>query len=277
MRYTLLLILVVATQHNSYPWMDNYDPAFSISNCIESPPGFSRVQTKAGTFEHWLQNLPLMPEDSPVRTWDGGQKSNQNLHSAVVDLDFIGKNLQQCIDVIIRLRAEYLWSIGEADKVAFSYTCCKEKIAWSKWKNGWRTRIVKRNGRDAFEWIKEAEYDDSRKNFRKYLYDIMMYAGTWSLSENMYKSDPLEVKIGDAYIQGGAPGYGHGVLIVDMAESADGEKIMLLGQGFNPAENFNILKSVNDISPWFRVDFGERLDTPQWSFSKEHARKFQLN
>lgn len=270
-----LIGILLTSSGNPYPWLDGYDSKQNIEQQIDTPKGYIRTSLDPTSFAHWLRNLPMKPANTKVKLYDGTERWDQASQVGVIDLDFIGKNLQQCIDVIIRLRAEYLRSVGNADDIRFSYTCCKEKIAWTKWKNGWRTKIVKRNNRDTFEWIKRAEYDDSRKNFLDYLYHIMMYAGTSSLSENMKKIDPCDVQIGDAYIQGGAPGYGHGVIIVDMAISPrTGEKIMLLGQSYNPAENFNILKSNSDLSPWFRVWFDEKLETPHWSFTNQHARRF---
>jgi len=261
-------------QINFYPWIKNYDSNNTIATRIKAPQGYKRTQLAEESFENWLRNLPLKPQNTPVKYWNGQLKKNQNIHAAVVNIDFIGNNLQQCIDAIIRLRAEYLWSIGKADEIEFSYTCCSDKISWIKWKNGWRTKIVKKNNRDSFVWIKTEEYDDSYKNFHDYLFNIMMFAGTSSLSKDMNIINASDVNIGDAYIQGGAPGYGHGVLILDMAESSTGDKIMLLGQSYNPAENLNILKSNSDISPWFRVDFNENLYTPQWTFNKKHAMRF---
>lgn len=269
-----IFLSIFSIQGDTYPWLNNYNANSTISTIIKVPKGYKRIQLAEGSFENWLRNLPLKPQYTPVKYWNGQLKPNQNIHAAVVDLDFIGNNVQQCIDAIIRLRAEYLWSAGKADGVEFSYTCCNDKISWTKWKNGWRTKIVKKNNSDSFEWIKTAGYDDSYSNFHKYLLNIMTFAGTWSLSKDMKRIDASEVTIGDAYIQGGAPGYGHGVMILDIAEAPSGEKIMLLGQSYNPAENFNILKSNSNISPWFRVDFGENLYTPQWTFNKKHSMRF---
>lgn len=278
MKQLLLIPFVFLNQmsiNNSvYPWKTNHSTKDTIVNRIAVPKGYTRTVANKGSFAEWLRHLPLKSSGTPVKLWNGELKGNQTCHEAVVDIDFIGKNLQQCIDAIIRLRSEYLWSVNKKDDIKFSYTCCQEKIPWSKWKNGWRTKIVKRNGLYAFDWVSSGKVDASYASFKKYLFNIMMYAGTTSLSRDMEKVDASNVQIGDVYVQGEAPGYGHGVLIVDMAESAAGEKIMLLGQSYNPAENFNVLKSNSDISPWFRVSFEDNLYTPQWIFEKQHARRF---
>ncbi|MBC7865729.1 MAG: hypothetical protein IAF38_22335 [Bacteroidia bacterium] len=272
---SLLLLLVTDTPKKTYSWLEKTDNLNTIETRIKVPDGFTRMPLTNNSFAYWLRHLPLKPANTPVKTWDGELKYDQNMHCAVVDLDFIGGNLQQCIDAIIRLRAEYLLSANREDEIQFSYSCCTEKIAWKKWKNGWRTKIINTNGKSSFEWVKTQKADSSLKNFRSYLHNVMNYAGTLSLSRDMKKTEVSQLLTGDAFVHGAAPGAGHGVLIVDMAVSASGKKLMLLGQSFNPAENFNIIKSSGKYSPWFEMDFGEELKIPQWYFSKGHARKFE--
>jgi hypothetical protein len=59
---------------------------------------------------------------------------------------------------------------------------------------------------------------------------------------------------------GGSPG--HAVLILDIAESKDGRRVALLGQGFMPAQDFHVLRAP-DGSPWFSLD-GDNVETPFW-------------
>ncbi len=274
--FLLFVFLAMADAENTYPWLKSYDSKNTIAERVRVPEGYRRVKVKKNSFAHWLKHLPLKSEGTPVKYWNGQLKSNQGVHFAVVDMDLIGNDLQQCIDAIIRLRAEYLWSAGKAEELQFSYSCSREPIPWRKWKEGWRTKIYKKNGRDAFRWVKVANYNDSRKNFRNYLYNIMMYAGTWSLSKDMKMISSSKVNIGDAFVQGALPGYGHAVLILDMAISSSGRKIVLLGQSYMPAQDFHVLKNPqHESSPWYDVNFGETLVTPQWTFQPSHARRFR--
>lgn len=272
----LLILSPIADAENTYPWFKSYDAKNTIAERIRAPQSYTRVKVKKNSFADWLRHLPVKPEGTPVKYWNGQLKDNQDVHHAVVDMDLIGNDLQQCIDAIIRLRAEYLWSVGKADEIQFSYSCSREPIPWKRWKEGWRTKIYKRNGRDACRWVQKAKYNDSRKNFRYYLFNIMMYAGTWSLSEDMERISSSEVKIGDAFVQGALPGYGHAVLILDMAVSQSGRKIMLLGQSYMPAQDFHVLKNPqHKSSPWYHANFGKTLVTPQWIFQSGHARRFR--
>ncbi len=286
--YSTLFILLLAfatpiiAQHSeNYPWLKTDTLQETIASRIAPPKGYQRTVTTPNSFQDWLRNLPLQPPDAPVKEWDGQLKPNQSIHAAVIHLDFIGKNLQQCIDVIIRLRAEYLFLSKKADQIKFSYTCCKDPVTWSKWKLGWRTKIINdptfgKNGRDTYIWQKTAAASSTRKTFLSYLYHIMMYAGTQSLSDDMQAIDHCSVDIGDAYVEGGPPGYGHGIIIVDQAVSATGERIVLLAQGYNPAQELHILKNKKEatISPWYSINFDPVLETPEWRFSQNHARRF---
>ena len=71
---------------------------------------------------------------------------------------------------------------------------------------------------------------------------------------------------GDIFIQGGFPG--HAVLVLDVATNAQDEKIFLIGQSYMPAQDFHILKNLENenLSPWYKINDGEKLYTPEWTF-----------
>ena len=84
-----------------------------------------------------------------------------------------------------------------------------------------------------------------------------------------------EMKIGDVFIEGGFPG--HAVLVVDMAiNNQTGRKTFLLAQSYMPAQEVHILKSPLDpaLNPWYDLEFGETLYTPEWTFSRNDLRRF---
>lgn len=62
---------------------------------------------------------------------------------------------EPCIDVIIRLRAEYLWSAERADEIQFCYSCSRESVPWERWRERWRAQIYENDGRETFRWIKK--------------------------------------------------------------------------------------------------------------------------
>ena len=52
-----------------------------------------------------------------------------------------------------------------------------------------------------------------------------------------------------------------------------GRKIMLLGQSYMPSQEFHILKSYENINPWYFVE-DEVLKTPEWTFEKGSLMEF---
>jgi len=238
---------------------------------IPTPNGFARTELPKKSFGAWLRELKLLPAGTRVKLFDGRLKGNQSAHHAVVDLSIGKRDLQQCADAIIRLRSEYLWDRGRADTIAFRFTN-RTLVPWKKWRQGWRTRIKG----NKVSWVKRAGASRSRDTFAGYLRTIMAYAGTASLSRDLKSRRIAQLEPGDSLIQGGFPG--HGVLVLDEARSASGERVVLLGQSFMPAQNFHVLKNPTDrrLSPWFRVsDLNTGLKTPEWrAFTAKDIRTF---
>jgi hypothetical protein len=85
-----------------------------------------------------------------------------------------------------------------------------------------------------------------------------------------------QIEIGDVFVRGGSPG--HAVIVVDLAaDKATGKKVFLLAQSYMPAQDIHVLKNPADpkLSPWYASDFGEILETPEWTFSKGELMRFQ--
>jgi hypothetical protein len=217
--------------------------------------------------------LPLVPGRPPVRLFDGRLKSRQDVHAAVLDIDVGDRDLQQCADAIIRLRAEHLYSTGRFSDIHFNFTS-GHRADFSKWAEGHRPLVLGNRVR----WSKLARRDDSYGSFRKYLDIVFSYAGTLSLSGEMDSvSDPARMKVGDVFIRGGTPG--HAVIVVNMAvSSTSGEKLFLLAQSYMPAQEIHILRNLGDpdLSPWYSTEFGDKLVTPEYTFRRDELRRLPL-
>ena len=74
---------------------------------------------------------------------DGSRKANQEAHLAVVDIDVGPRDLQQCADAIIRLRAEYLYAQQAPDRIRFSFTS-GDSAPFSRWAEGSASATVAR-------------------------------------------------------------------------------------------------------------------------------------
>ena len=262
---------VASGQQNSYYWLDHYDSTNSITERIPVPDGYKRVNPMHGTFAHWLQHLPLKESGSRVYLYNGKEKGNQNAHYAVLEIDRSKRDLQQCADAVIRMRAEYLYAENKYDMIHFKFTSGHD-AKYRSWIEGYRPHV----DQVRVNWIRNQAVDSSYEGFRIYLDSVFMYAGTYSLNTELQKVDDIsKMRIGDVFIQAGFPG--HALIVVDMAvNKKNGKSIFLLAQGFTPAQDLHILRNPNnnDLSPWYPLDFGDILRTPEWKFKKEDLKRF---
>jgi len=234
------------------------------------PEGYKRIDVSEGSFADYLRNIKLKPHGAKVKYYDGRTKP-LDVHEAVIDIDVGTKDLQQCADSIIRLRAEYLYKTGSYDKIRFNFTN-GFNAEYSKWMNGYRINV---EGNNAY-WVKKTDKSNDYSTFRKYLDIVFAYAGTLSLSKELKAANVEDIRIGDIFIKGGTPG--HCVIIMDMAENKKtGKKMFILAQGYMPAQEMHILKNETapSISPWYEADFGDELHTPEWTFTKYDIKRFE--
>ncbi|NIT59517.1 MAG: hypothetical protein GWN00_25855 [Aliifodinibius sp.] len=271
-QYAVIFVLVPGILWGqTYPWLQEYDLSNSLRQRILPPEGYERVETPSESFGEWLQYLPLKEGNLPVYLFNGKKKPNQNAHYAVIDIDTGDRDLQQCADAVIRLRAEYLYSAQKFEALHFNFTS-GDRIDFTRWTKGERP-FVENN---QVMWKQTNRQGNSYQNFKAYLISIFTYAGTFSLSQELRPVTAVEdMQIGDVFIQGDFPG--HAVLVVDMAiHQQTSEKLFLLAQSFMPAQDMHILVNPNSqsLSPWYSVQYGVMLVTPEWTFKKEHLKRF---
>lgn len=249
-----LLDAAAAVARPTYGWMADSASASpeteTLRERIAPPEGFQRLRAAEGSFAHWLRGLPMKAQGAPVHTYTGALKARQDVHTDVIDIDVGKRDLQQCADAIMRLRAEWLYSARRDREIAFNDT------------KGKRLRFASRSKRDY-------------NGLRRYLNYVFAYAGTYSLERELKPVAVADMKIGDVFIRGGFPG--HAVLVADMVENrATGEKRFLLLQSYMPAQDIHILKdpAATDGSPWYPIDFGVTLNTPEWVFPRNQLRRW---
>jgi len=242
----------------------------TIRERISPPTGFTRAGAADGSFGQYLRDLPLKPPGSKVKYYNGSVKPG-DVYQAVVDLDVGDRDLQQCADAVIRLRAEYLYGKGLYDRIHFNFTS-GFKADYATWRRGNRIEV---EGNNAC-WVERTGPSGDYGSFRQYLDMVFAYAGTLSLAGEMKNVPLVDMRIGDVFLKGENPG--HCVIVVDMAENRNtGEKLFMLAQSYMPAQDIHILKNPRneEISPWYPLNFGERLSTPEWSFNKSQLVRFQ--
>jgi len=212
---------------------------------IPCPPGYKRISWEPDSFGSWLRNIPLK-KDKTVHLFDGSLKANQAAQFAVLELTVGNRDLQQCADAIMRLRAEYLYDRRQFNAIRFydnnkSCYACPENC--------------------------------SRAVFEKYLEKVFSYCGTLSLQKQLADCPLHETAAGNVIIQGGSPG--HAVIIVDIAENASGHKIYLIAQSYMPAQEMHILNNPfqQEISPWYSFESVD-IQTPEWNFVNARLKKW---
>ncbi len=253
-----------------YGWLAKTSPAVQsaqsqirLSSRIPPPPGATRVDVKPGSFGAWLRDLPLLPPGSGVRLFNGELKARQDVHAAVVDLDVGSRDLQQCADAVMRLRAEYLYARHKP--VRFHPDPGKPR----------ELAFIRRGAPG------DVERQGDRERFRRYLVGVFADAGSASLEAEMKPVGSRPLAPGDVLIQGGYPG--HAVQVLDVAERGE-QRFLLLGQSYMPAQQFHVVKNLDNaaLSPWYDAatlatpampDGG--LRTPEWRpFRQKDARRY---
>lgn len=240
----------------------------TVADRFKTPQGFERMNYPVHSFENYLQHLPLKTHGSPVIKYDGSEKWNK-VHEAVIQMDVGKKDLQQCADAVMRLRAEYLYNEHRYNDISFNFTN-GFKADYSKWREGQRIRV---NGNNC-SWYPTTLTSTTYSSFREYLDMVFSYAGTLSLSRQLSSKNLSDIKPGDVFIKGGSPG--HAVIVVDVCKNKNGEKLFMLAQSYMPAQEIHILKNTNDtsISPWYRVKDRDKLYTPEWTFEWDMLKTF---
>jgi hypothetical protein len=233
MKYLIALLFALAFA--AKPAADNVVIRF------KTPSGYTQIKAKPGSFGEWLQSLPLKPAGTHTLTYDGHIAATDPYTAAVVDVSVGKEDLQQCADAVMRLRGEYLYQKKDYADISFKFES-GFRCDYLHYADGYRYRNDK--------WVLTAKKDYSYPTFMKYMRLVFMYAGTLSLEKELHPvTDANELKTGDVFIRGGAPG--HCFIVMDVVENSAHQKQFILAQSFMPAQNIQVLQT--NGSPWFSL------------------------
>lgn len=248
-----ILFSLTSCDANNYSIANNQENAgipginAKAINEIDVPAQFNRIEMPGSSFGEWLRAIRLK-QDNHVYLYNGKMKENQMLHFAVLDIPVGKKDLQQCADAIIRLRAEYLFEQKRFDEIAF-----------------------KDNAGRVHAWIGK----ENKNGFDAYLEIVFSYCNTASLQKQLKPvADWHLMQPGDIFIKGGFPG--HAMIVADVAINEKGRKTFLLAQSYMPAQSIHIVKNPmsENFSPWYEVDDEGMIVTPGWTFYKNQLYRF---
>jgi hypothetical protein len=235
------------------------------------PSGFTRVAVDKGSFAAYLRELPLRDNDHLVKYYNGETKPKGDVYDAVIKMDIGKKNLLQCADAVIKLRAEYLYAQKNYSAIHFNFTN-GFRAEYPKWKSGYRIVVAGNN----VVWKKSAEPDESYSCFNQFMETVFTYAGTLSLSKELETKSLADMEIGDVFIKGGSPG--HAVIVVDMMQNkTTGKKYFMLAQSYMPAQEIQVLLNPNaeESTVWYELDTNQSIwQTPEWKFTSDQLKAF---
>ncbi len=249
-------------QTSTPPWLNPNGK--TIAERFLPPEGFVREAYDAHEFGSYLQNQPLKPHGTKVRLFNGELKRNQDAHAAVLDVSVGDRDLQQCADAVMRLRADYLMDQKRFSDIHFNFVS-GFNAEYSRWRTGERIK-VKGN---KVSWTPGNGPTPGNAAYHKYLIMVFSYAGTASLVHELAPKENKDIEAGDVLIKGGSPG--HAVIVVDKAvHPITGEIAVLLAQSYMPAQDIHVLVNPKyaDENPWYTLneDFGETLRTAEYTF-----------
>jgi len=231
---------------------------------ISLPRGFSYVDEGDSAYSKWLLDRKLKKSKS-VYLYNGSLKENQHAQFCVLDIDIGKKDLIQCADAAMKLRADFLFENKRYAEIRFIATSGDE-ISFERWLNGVRW---KEQGNKLIAYSINKNNNNIKNDYSSFMELAFSYCGTYSLSKQLNPvNDIKSIQPGDIFIQGGFPG--HAVTVMAVAKNEGGKKIFLLSQGYMPAQDIHILKNYNDphLSPWYSLSEVYPLYTPQWQFER---------
>ena len=218
------------------PWHPRRDlphPYGTLAD-IPVPAGFERMGTTPGSFSDYVENLPLARPDSVLAGYEEAP-SDTLVRGCYRVVDFpLVDEYEQCADVCIRLRAEYLYRENRFYKIRFVDT--REKTL-------------------------QYHYGACRQQFIRYLRKVYAWSNTESLRASLPQQPVDGLAPGDIFVydKDARPGsrYGHAVMVAAVAvDTVTRQKAVLLIQGSTPACDIHVVANpaAPDLSPWYLLE-----------------------
>lgn len=248
--------------------IDSLVTHFEKVDDIPPPAGFMRMPGQPAI--SYLRSIALKPGNR-VYLFNGQPKRNQEAQFAVLDVSVGNKDLQQCADAVMRLRAEYLFVNQQFGEIVF-ISGEGFRFSFADWVAGVRYKVVM--GKMTKYFIEQDKSCSSHDCLLQFLEIVFNWCGTASLEKQLTKKSINDIAPGDVLIKGGYPG--HAVTVMDVVvNEATGKKMYMLAQSYMPAQDIHILKNPKSEapSPWYEVS-DENIVTPEWTFGVDQLYTF---
>ena len=237
---------------------------------IYLPTGFAYTNESDSAYSNWLLDLKFKT-NRPVYLYDGKLKSNQDVHYGVLNIDIGKKDLIQCADAAIKIKADYLFEKNRFAEINFIATS-GDKISFESWLKGTRWKA---QGNKLVSYTTNLNVNNIKNDYDAFMKLVYSYCGTYSLSNQLKQvNDISSLQAGDIFIKGGFPG--HAVTVMAVAKNGGGKKIFLLSQGYMPAQDIHILKNYANpnLNPWYALSDIYPLYTPEWQFHNGSLKRW---
>jgi hypothetical protein len=255
---------------DDYPWPHQGRSYLPLAHRVPLPVGYTEVPAAPGSFAEWLRHLPALPPGASVVTTEGLVITTDADPGVAAVLDLDVRPDQECADVILRLRAEWLRRQGREGEIVFNLTGPGE-ISWPEWTRGMRP--VLHGQQVGFE--RRGEPGDSREAFDGYLRAVCAWCSTVSLAKDGVPAAAGDLRIGDYVSRPELGSAGHAMLVVDLARSEDGRVVALFAEGLMPAQTPHAIRG-NGPAGWVEVDPSADFDVLAWRrFEWSLHRRFE--
>ena len=218
---------------------------------IPTPAGYERISGEDPAYTQFLRSLPLKKRGSKAKLFTGEDANYQIAYYAIVDLPMLS-NWEQCADVCMRLRSEYLFEARKYGGIHFTDFHGK----------------TQRYGGGC-----------SRSAFESYLKKTYCASNTCTMRNEMKVRPLKDIQPGDIFVfqASGDRKVGHAEMVVDVAINKDGKKAFLMAEGNTPAREITVLRNFwNPFrSPWFILDEDDsEMRLPFHRFCPQDLRHF---
>jgi len=257
MRLLLPVLIAGCMQVNEHP---PYHPSHTVPSIKDSFANYS-----SDSWAYFLQHLPIT--EGVIVDYQGNLIANQAKQAGILAFDIGKRDLQQCADALMRLRAEYLFEQKKYCEIGFHFTN-GQYYSFTAYCNG-RRPVAKGN---TIQYISVAPVPVSHQALRAYLDIVYTWAGTISLYHHLKPASDFGV--GVVIITPGSPG--HCCIIVDEKINAKGERLFKLVEGYTPAQTMYLVSNPMNpsINPWYALQKGT-ITTASYEFEHYALRRFE--
>lgn len=244
---TFLIVVLLGTLMAA-SWFVSNPLNVSRLGDVPTPPGYQRIEA-GDSYTTFIRNLPLKPRGSRVKLYKGGNAHMQWLAAAVIDWPVLS-NSEQCADVTMRVRGEYLLSEKRYSDLCFT-------------------------GVDGKEYAYTG--GSSRDAFVKYMKNVYVKCNTASVYKETRQRSFKDVRPGDVLVYPSRRKgmSGHAILVADVARTKSGKTAILCVEGNTPAREAHIVRSLHPLHPcWHYIREGEDIWVSVFHFHPKELRHY---